>query len=202
MGAQAHHDRGIEIFRKHGGIMRMAEAVRAGLSRRALYKMRDDGVVERLSRGLYRLASLPDLSAPDLVAVAARIPKGVICLISALAFHELTTVVPHAVDVAVARGTEMPRVDYPPVNVYWFSGQALTSGIEQPVLDGKPVRIYSAEKSIADAFKYRNKIGLEVAVEALRTWRERSTTNLDGLVGYARLCKVERVMRPYLHAAL
>jgi predicted transcriptional regulator of viral defense system len=136
------------------------------------------------------------------VAVATRIPNGVVCLISALAFHDLTTQIPHAVDVAIARGAEKPRIDYPPVNVYWFSGDAFTSGIETHTIDGKPVRVYGAEKSIADAFKYRNKIGMEVALEALRTWKARRESNIERLLEYGRVCRVERVMRPYLEAMI
>jgi predicted transcriptional regulator of viral defense system len=192
----------VSAFRKNGGILRMSEAVQAGISRRTLYAMRDEGVLEQLSRGVYRLASLPGLEAPDLVAVATRIPNGVVCLISALAFHDLTTQIPHAVDVAIARGAEKPRIDYPPVNVYWFSGDAFTSGIETHTIDGKPVRVYGAEKSIADAFKYRNKIGMEVALEALRTWKARRESNIERLLEYGRVCRVERVMRPYLEAMI
>jgi len=190
----------VGLFRKRGGILRMSEAIQAGISRRTLYAMRDDGVLERLSRGVYRLASLPGLEAPDLVAVATRVPNGVVCLISALAFHDLTTQVPHAVDVAIARGAEKPRIDYPPINTYWFSGKAFTAGIETPTVDRRKIRVYGAEKSVADAFKYRNKIGMEVALEALRNWRGRRRTNVERLLRYARLCRVEQVIRPYLRA--
>jgi predicted transcriptional regulator of viral defense system len=190
----------VNAFRNNGGILRMSEAVQAGISRRTLYAMRDEGVLEQLSRGVYRLASLPGLEAPDLVAVATRIPNGVVCLISALAFHDLTTQIPHAVDVAIARGAEKPRIDYPPVNVYWFSGEAFTSGIDTHKIDGEFVRVYGPEKSIADAFKYRNKIGMEVALEALRNWRARRESNIERLLDYGRICRVERIMRPYLEA--
>ncbi len=178
----------------------MSEAVLAGISRRTLYTMCDRGMLERLSRGLYRLASLPRLSAPDLVVVASRVPKGVVCLISALAFHELTTQVPHVVEIAIARGAEKPRINYPPVQVYWFSGDAFEKGIETRDIDGKKIQIYSAEKSIADAFKYRNKIGMDVVLEALRTWRSRRRPNFDRLLGYATICRVGEVMKPYLEA--
>ncbi len=162
--------------------------------------MYDEGVIERLSRGVYRLTSLPGLKAPELIAVATRIPNGVICLISALAFHELTTQIPHAVDVAIARGAEAPRIDYPPVNVYWFSGKAFSEGIASPTVNGKQIRVYGPEKSIADAFKYRNKLGADVALEALRTWRERRASTVESLLHYARICRVERIIRPYLEA--
>lgn len=178
----------------------MSDAVAAGVSRRTLYAMRDEGVVTQLSRGLYRLASLPELGAPDLVTVSTRIPRGVVCLISALAFHDLTTQIPHAVDIALIRGASTPRIDYPPVSVHWFSGAAFTSGVETPVVDGKALRVYSAEKTIADVFKYRNKLGLDVALEALKAWRSRRGATIERLLEQARVCRVERVMRPYLEA--
>ncbi len=178
----------------------MIEAVRAGISRHTLYAMRDAGTIEQLGRGVYRLAALPGLEAPDLVTVSRRVPDGVICLLSALAVHQLTTQVPHAVDIAILRGAERPRIDYPPVNIYWFSGQAFSEGIETKTMDGHKVRIYKPEKSIADIFKYRNKLGLEVALEALKTWRARRGSSVERLLDAARVCRVEHVMRPYLEA--
>jgi len=164
------------------------------------FTLRDAGTITQLSRGVYRLASLPELEAPDLVTVAARVPDGVVCLISALAYHELTTQIPHAVDIALPRGAEKPRIEYPPVSFHWFSGPAFTSGIETPTVDGQKLRVYSAEKSVADAFKYRSKLGLDVALEALRTWRGRRGAVVQRLLEQARVCRVERVMRPYLEA--
>lgn len=180
--------------------MRMSEALRAGISRKTLYAMRDEEILEQLSRGLYRLASLPGLGAPDLITVSTRVPDGVICLISALAYHNLTTHVPHAVDVAVPRGAERPRIDYPPINVYWFSDEAYSAGIETPTIDGRRVQVYGADKSIADAFKYRRKIGTDIALEALRNWVGRRGSRIEKLLEYARICRVERVMRPYLES--
>jgi predicted transcriptional regulator of viral defense system len=197
--ADPFHD-ATRIFQRHQGILRMSEALEAGINRKTLYSMRDEGVIEQLSRGVYRLASLPGLEAPDLVTVAARIPHGVVCLLSALAFHDLTTHIPHAVDVAVARGVTKPRVDYPPVRIYWFSPEAFEAGVETPNIDGRKVRVYSTEKSIADAFKYRNKIGLEIALEALRGWLGRRGAKLERLLRHARVLRVERVMRQYLEA--
>jgi predicted transcriptional regulator of viral defense system len=194
------YEAAVQAFLERGGVLRMADALQAGINRRTLYSMRDEGVVEQLSRGTYRLASLPELAEPDLVTVATRIPNGVICLISALAFHELTTQIPHAVDVAVARGSEQPRLDYPPTNVYWFSGKAFTEGVQTIPTDGLQFKVYRPEKSIADAFKYRNKLGLDVALEALSTWRKRKGAKMERLLEYARICRVERVIRPYLEA--
>jgi predicted transcriptional regulator of viral defense system len=192
--------REVELFRRHGGSLRMSEALRLGVSRKILYAMRDAGVIDPLSRGLFRLSSLDPLGNPDLVTVAARVPQGVLCLISALAFHELTTQVPHAVDVALERGARKPRLDYPPTRFFWFSGPAFHEGIEMHRLDGAPVRVYDPEKTLADCFRYRNQIGMDVVLEALRLWRERRRKKLDALLKYARIRHVERAMRPYLEA--
>jgi predicted transcriptional regulator of viral defense system len=188
------------LFRQYGGGLRMSEALRLGVNRKTLYAMRDAGVLELVSRGLYRLASLDPLAHPDLVIVATRIPQGVLCLISALSFHELTTQVPHTIDVALERGTRRPRLDYPPTHFYWFSGPAFSEGIETHVLDGVPVRIYDPEKTLADCFRYRNQIGMAVVLEAIRLWRDRRRRKLDGLLKYAHMRHVERAMRPYLEA--
>ena len=192
----------ITIFRQHGGTLRTAEALRLGIHPRTLYAMRDSGVLEQLSRGLYRLAELPPLSNPDLVTVALKVPQAVICLISALAFHELTTQIPHAVDVALHNRAERPRLDYPPLRVFWFSGPAWSEGVETHQVDDIPVRIYGPEKSVADSFKYRRKIGLDVALEALKLYRQHRGFDVGKLLYYARICRVEKVMKPYLEALL
>ena len=173
-----------------------------GIHPRTLYALRDAGIVHSLSRGLYRLADLPPMGNPDLVRVALRIPNGVICLVSALAFHDLTTQVPHEVHLALKRGAEPPRLDYPPLKVYWFTGPAFSVEIERHSLDDVPVRIYSAEKTIADCFKYRNKLGLDVALEALKRYRERGKMDVESLLRCARACRVENVMKPYLEVLL
>ena len=190
------------IFRQHGGILRMSEAIHAGIHRKMLYAMLDAGIIEKLCRGLYRLADLPPLGNPDLVSVAMKVPMGVICLISSLSFHEITTQVPHEVYIALRRGTEPPRLKHPPVRIFWFTGEAFTEGIETPKVDGVQMRIYSPEKTVVDCFKYRNKIGLDTAVEALKLYRERKRIKVNELIRYARICRVEKVMRPYLEALL
>lgn len=200
--ARALFAREAEIFRKRGGLLRTTEAVRAGIHPRTLYAMREQGVVEQLGWGLYRLASLPALANPDLVTVARRVRAGVICLISALSYHELTTQVPQAVYVSLRRGAEPPRVANPPVRVFWFSSAAFSEGIERRVMDGVTVRVYSAEKTLADCFKYRNKIGIDAAMEGLRLYRKRRRPRVDELRRFARVCRVEKVMRPYLEALL
>jgi predicted transcriptional regulator of viral defense system len=183
-------------------MLRMSEAVRAGVHRRTLYALRDEGVLEQLGRGLYRLADAPPLEQPDLVAVARRAPKGVVCLISALAFHELTTQIPHEVYLAVPRDAEPPRIDHPPVRVFRVAPKAFEEGIETHTIDGVRVRVYSREKTLADCFKYRNAVGLDTAVEALKRYREQGRVNVDALMRSARACRVEKVIRPYVEAVL
>ncbi len=190
------------VFRKHGGVLRTAEALRLGVHPRVLYAMRDSGVLERLGRGLYRLSDLPPLGNPDLVSVGLQVPEGVLCLLSALAVHEITTQIPHEVYLAVRRGARPPRLGYPPVRVFWFTGEAFTNGIETRKLDGIALRVYSPAKTIADCFKYRNKLGLEVALEALRLYLQKKPGRPQELMRFARLCRVEKVMRPYVEALL
>ena len=195
-------ERAVAIFKKHGGILRTAQAQRAGIHPSTLYTMRDVGTLEVVSRGVFRLASSEPLGNPDLVTVATRVQGGVICLISALAFHEITTQIPHEVHVALQRGAEEPRLEHPPVKIYRFTGQAFEAGVETHKLDGVDIRIYNPEKTLADCFKFRNKIGLDSAVEAVRFYRERRGVNVDALMRYAAICRVEKVMRPYLEAIL
>jgi predicted transcriptional regulator of viral defense system len=202
MGTPRTIENAIALFRQHGGILRTAQALRLGIHPRTLYTMRDSGVLEQLSRGLYRLADLPLLSDPDLVTVALKVPHAVICLVSALAFHELTTQIPHVVDVALSNRAERPRLNYPPLRIFWFSGPAWIEGVEIHQVDNVSVHVYSPEKSIADSFKYRHKIGLDIALEALKFYRQWDNVDVGKLLHYARICRVDRVMRPYLEALL
>ena len=181
---------------------RTKDALAAGVHPRVLYAMRDLGLIEPLARGLYRMADAPPLSEPDLITVAHKVPRGVICLVSALAFHELTTAVPHEVHVALPRDVRRPRLAYPPIRVYRFSEAAYEAGVETHNLDDSSVRVYSVEKTVADCFKYRNKLGLETVLEAVRLYRERHSVDVDALLRFARVCRVERVARPYLEALL
>ena len=195
-------DRAVGIFKKHGGILRTAQALRAGIHPGTLYAMRDSGALEAVSLGVYRLANSPPLGNPDLVTVATRVPGGVICLISALAFYELTTQIPHEVHVALPRGAEEPRLDHPPIKTYRFTGEAFTEGVEAHELDGVSVRIYSPEKTLADCFKFRNQVGLDTVMEAVRFYRERRSIKVDDLMRYAGICRVKKIIRPYLEAIL
>lgn len=189
-----------EAFLQAGGVLRTSQALRAGVHPRDLYALRDAGALEPVSRGVYRLADLEPLAEPDLVTVAARVPKAVIALVSALHFHGLTTEIPHEVSVALPPGTARPRLDWPPLRVYRLSGQMFTSGIETHEQDGVPLRVYSAAKTVADCFKFRNRLGIEVAVTALREGlAERRFTPAE-MLRAAKTCRVDRIVRPYLEA--
>lgn len=189
-------------IRELGGTVRTGEALEAGIHPRTFYALRDSGELERLSWGVYRLAELPSLSEPDLATVAKRIPGGIVCLISALAVHELTTQIPHVVHLALRRGTRYPTLDFPPLRVYLFSKTAFEAGVEERSIDAVRIRIYSPEKTVADCFKFRHKIGLDVATEALRMYRGRPNADLQRIYEYARVCRVDNVIRPYLEAGL
>ena len=192
--------RAVEAFRKHGGILRTKEALELGIHPRTLYRMRDDGVVEQISRGVFRLASLPVITHPDIVAVALRVPRAVLCLVSALAYHDATSEVPHEVQIALPRRTKAPRVAYPPLRVFWFSGPALSEGIQVAELDGVEVRIFNLPKTVVDCFRFRNKLGLDVAVEALNQAIKWKGVRPADVLRYARLCRIESVILPYVVA--
>jgi predicted transcriptional regulator of viral defense system len=165
--------------------------------------MRDSGLLQQVNRGLYRLSDLPPLGNPDLVQVALKAPRGVICLISALAFHGITTQVPHEVYLALEqKRAKKPHLKHPPLRVFWFSGKAFSEGVETHRIDGVAVHLYGPERTVTDCFKHRNKIGLDVAIEALRLYLQRKRSRVDTLMHFARVCRVEKVMRPYLEAML
>lgn len=195
--------RALSEFRaRGGGLLRTRDALKAGIHPRTLYELRDSGRIDQLSRGLFRLADAPALGHPDLVTVAVKIPEGVLCLISALAWHELTTQIPHEIYVAIPRGAEAPRLGYPPVRHFWFSGPAYSEGVETHNVDGIQLRVYSREKTLADCFKHRNRIGGDTVLEALRVYQQQRPINTEALLHYAEICRVKRVITPYLEALL
>ncbi|WP_319417359.1 type IV toxin-antitoxin system AbiEi family antitoxin domain-containing protein [Marispirochaeta aestuarii] len=191
-----------EIFLQHGGQLRMSQAIKLGINRYTLYSLRDRGIIEQVSRGVYRLASLPDISNPDLVTVALRTPNAVICLVSALAYHNLTTQIPHSVFIALPHTVRAPRIDFPPISVHKFSDLAYKSGVEEHLIDGVLVNIYDKEKTLVDCFKFRNKLGLDIFLEALKLYTSQKNTNFTAIMHYAELCRVDRGIQPYLEALL
>lgn len=193
-------ERALKKIQKKGGTIRTKDALAQGIQSRTLKKLVERKELEQISRGVYRLADKEPVSNPDFFTVALRVPKGVICLISALSYHDITTQIPHKVYIAVERKTESPRLDYPPLAIHRFSGNAFHAGIEKHLIDGVKIKVYSPEKTLADCFKFRNKIGMDVVLEALKLYRSRKKLNMKDISYYARICQVENVMRPYLEA--
>jgi predicted transcriptional regulator of viral defense system len=174
-----------------------------GLSRSVLFRvlaaLLDQGRIVRVRRGVYQVADRHD-TRDSWVQVMQRYPQGVLCLLSALAFHELTTQSPSVVWLALPKSAWRKQADYPPLRIVHFSGTAYSAGIETHKRTGGTVRVYSIAKTVADCFKFRNRIGLDVAIEALREgWQQRRFT-LDELDSMARICRVQAVMRPYVEA--
>ncbi|NGX53252.1 MAG: hypothetical protein KR126chlam5_01565 [Candidatus Anoxychlamydiales bacterium] len=191
-------DLAIEIFRKAGGILTMSEALKLKIHRRELYLLRDKGQLDLICRGLYRLKNMPELSLPDFIPVSKKIHKGVICLISALAFHEITTQIPHFVYVALPQDAHKPVISYPPMRFFWYSNKLLTMGVEIHKIDGCNIKIFDIEKTLIDCVKFRNKIGMDVVLEALKMyWREKKT-NIDKLMEYAKVFRVENFLKPIM----
>jgi predicted transcriptional regulator of viral defense system len=183
-----------------GGTLTTKEVARAGIHSQQLSRLVREGRLERVARGLYRIPDQPVSEHHGLVLAARAVPRGVICLLSALAFHGVGTQLPFQVWMAIDRRARSPAVDYPPLRLMRFSSASLSAGVETHRIEGQAVKVYSIPKTLADLFKYRNKVGIEVALEALReAWRERRFT-MDEIDRYAKICRVDRVMRPYLEA--
>ena len=191
----------IRIIKANKGIIKANEAIKKHIHPRTLYNLRDKGVLEQMSYGLYKLKQ-NKVSHPDFVAVALRVPNGVVCLISALAFHNLTTQIPHKIWVAIKRNAYKPRIDYPPISIHQFSAQSFSSGIGKHIFDKIPVKIYNPEKTIVDCFKFRNKIGMNIVLEALAFYKERKKFNPTKLMKYAKICRIENIMKPYIESII
>jgi predicted transcriptional regulator of viral defense system len=182
------------------GVLRPRDLVGAGIPRVYLRRLHAEGLLDNPERGLYVLADAQPTEHRSLAEACKRVPHGVVCLLSALQFHGLTTQAPFEVWLAIGESARRPKVQSPPLRVVRFSAAALAYGIEEHTVEGVPVKVYSPAKAVADCFKYRNKIGLDVALEALRDcWRERRAT-MDELYRAAQVCRMGRVMRPYLES--
>ena len=182
------------------GLVRPVDLEARGVPRQQLYSLVRKGMVARQTRGIYVASQHSYTTEHTLAQVAKRVPAGVFCLLTALRFHGLTTQSPAEVWIALAERARKPRLDYPRLRVARFSGPALSEGIETHRLEGVEIRVYSAAKTVADCFKYRNKTGIDVALEALRDFSRRHRGGATELARFARICRVTRVMQPYLDA--
>ncbi len=195
-------EKAVKIFKDNHGLLRTSEAIRLGIHPRTLYQMRDQKILEPLAKGVYRLAEFPDFSEPDLVLVSKKIPHGVICLISALSYYEMTTQNPHFVYVAIPIKARKSRLDYPPLRYFRYSAKGYNSGISTEIIGGYPVKIYNLEKTLADCVKFRKKIGMDIVLEALKMYSRRKSINIDRLFEYARLNRVEKILQPIMETIM
>lgn len=184
------------------GVLRPRDLDNHGIPRRYLSMLCRQGLLSRTGRGLYVLADADTTENRTLAEVCKRVPAGVICLLSALRFHNLTTQMPFQVWLAIDRKARLPKEPMLPIRIVRFSGPALETGIEEHQVEGVRVKVYSPAKTVADCFKYRNKIGRDVALEALRDCRSQRKCSNDELWRYAKVCRVANVMKPYLEATL
>lgn len=191
-----------KIFKVHNGFARTKDILACGIHRRDIKRIRDEGRIMRVKRGLYRLAEVPVISNQGFVDLACAVPEGVICLLSALSYLELTTFNPSIISMAIHRKSRRPRVEYPPVEFYYFSTKQFKVGIEEIKIEGYKVRIYCPEKTICDCFRYRNKLGLEIAKEGLSEYLKLKDRNLEKLLEYAEICRVKSLIQIWLDAMI
>jgi predicted transcriptional regulator of viral defense system len=197
MPSATDRERTLKLARRARGVT-PRELADQGIHRQILTRLVAQGQIERIARGVYRLPEQPTTENHGLALAAAAVPQGVICLLSALQYHGIGTQLPSEVWLALDRRAWRPSLTYRPLRIVRFTGEALSAGVETHRIEGRPVKVYAPAKTVADCFKYRNKIGLDVALEALREgWRARLFT-MDVLDRYAAICRVQRVMRPYL----
>ena len=197
--SQSKTEQVLEIVRR-SGVVRSRDLRERGIHQEYLRRLENQGLIVRSGRGIYTLSNVDLTENQSLIEACVRVPHGIVCLLSALRFHELTTQAPFEVWLAIDGKARPPKDDILPLRIVYMSGEALTAGVEEHLIVGQPVRVYNIPKTVADCFKYRNKIGLDVALEALRDcWRQRRCT-IDELWHYAKICRVANVMRPYLES--
>jgi predicted transcriptional regulator of viral defense system len=182
------------------GVIRVRDLATHGISQDSLWRLHRRGEVIRVARGLYVPVDYDSEPAHTVAEAAKRVPQGIVCLLSALRLHDLTTQSPHAVWLTIPVAARRPKVEYPPIEIVRASGPALSEGIEERVIEGITVRIYNPAKTVADCFKNRNKAGLDVAIEALRDCLDQRRATLDQIWRYAEICRVANVIRPYVEA--
>jgi predicted transcriptional regulator of viral defense system len=193
-------DTTLRAFRDRGGTLRTRDLIALGVHTDALYALRDAGRIIELGRGLYRVADAAEAEQPDLAVVAVRAPNAVVCLISALSYHGITTQIPSSIHLAVPRGSYHGIKLSIPVTVYRFDSKTFHEGVESHRMGGMRLNVYSAARTVVDCFKFRNKLGLDIALEALRLARQRKRVQNRELLHFARLLRVEGPMTPYLQA--
>lgn len=201
MTSQTQRDRLIKLF-ESTPILKSREIVEHHIDPKTVQRMVESGEVQRIARGIYARPDLEPESHHSLVEAQMIVDTGIVCLLSALSYHEIGTQIPRWVWMAVSRGTRLPKTPNHPIKVVTFTGEAFSEGIEEHEIEGFTVHIYSAAKTVADCFKYRNKIGTDVALEALREALQTRKAAVEEILHYADICRVRNVMMPYLESVL
>ena len=191
-----------KIFSTRNGFARTKDILAASIHRRDIKRLRDEGRIIRIKRGLYRLAEIPLISNQGFIDLARAVPEGVICLLSALSYNGLTTFNPSIISMAICRGSREPKVKYPPVEFYHFSKKQFEAGIDEIRIESHKIRIYYPEKTICDCFRYRNKLGLDMAKEGLSEYLKRKDRNLERLLEYAEICRIKPLLQTWLNAMI
>jgi len=191
-----------KVFKAHEGFARTKDILMTGIHHREIKRVRDEGQIIRVKRGLYRLAEIPLISNQGFIDLARAVPGGVICLLSALSYYELTTFSPTIISMAICRGSRRPKIDYPPAEFYHFSKKQFEAGISEIKIKSHKIRIYNPEKTICDCFRYRNKLGLDIAKEGLSEYLKRKDRNLERLLKYAEVCRIKSLLQTWLNAMI
>ena len=191
-----------KVFKKHNGFARTKNILSAGIHSRDVKRARDAGQIIRVKRGLYRLTNIPLISHQGFIDLAYVVPEGVICLLSALSYYELTTFNPSVISMAICRGSREPKIEYPPVEFYHFSKKQFKAGISKTKIKGHEISIYNPEKTICDCFRYRNKLGLDIAKEGLSEYLKRKDRNLEKLLEFAEICRIKPLLQTWLNAMI
>jgi len=190
------------IFNSHKGFAGTKNLLAAGIHWRDVKKLKEKGQIIRVKNGLYRLAEVPVVSNQGFIDLAYAVQGGVICLLSALSYHELTTFNPSIISIAVCRGSRMPKIEHPPVEFYYFSKKQFEAGIDEVKIKGNKIRVYSPEKTVCDCFRYRNKLGLDIAKEGLSEYLKRKNRDLEKLFKYAEICRIKPLLQTWLTALI
>ena len=191
----------LKLIKKYR-IMKARDILSSGIHQQTLSRAYQKGLITKLGRGLYAVTTYEPGAYHGLVEIAKLVPDAVICLTSALSFFEIGTQLPAEIWIALEKGKVSPRIDYPPIRIVHFSGMSFSEGVEKKYIEGVNIKVYSPAKTVADCFKFRNKIGVDVAVEALRACVSSKKYTVDEFIHYARICRVERIIKPYLEALL
>jgi len=192
----------VNLFKSNSGIVRFSAILKAGFHPDSLKTLEKEKKVEKIARGLYKLTNYDFGEYPDLVITSFQAPRGVICLVSALSFHEATIEIPKYVDIAIPKGTHAYRIKYPPVRFYRFDSKAWEAGVEEHKIEGYKIKVYNLAKTIADCFKFRNKIGMNVARESLKVAITEKNVRMNEIMQYAKICRVDSIIKPILEAML